>query len=361
MIDFWGKGFDLVKRMGLLPRVEERGYHIKEVRFVHGDGTHAGGFSTESFLRATESRFTSIPRSELAEVIWRALPSSIETRFGDEVKQLEPRGDAVRAHFANSSAETFDLVVGADALHSQIRQLLFGPEDRFETFLGYSFAAFTVAGYGSRTTDTYVGHGVPGRHVSRVSMRNDQTLVLLIWRDRSSSLPSNDEDRRALLRERFTGVGRETDRMLEALDSANDLYIDRMSQIHLPGWSEGSVDLVGDAASAPSFLAGEGCGLGIIGAYTLAGDLARLDGAPVALGRYEQRLRGFIEAKQKMATRFGGAFCPNTRLSLTFRNWVASLLNVPLIADLALSRELRDEIDLPDYRAGTETFLDTPI
>ncbi len=363
MIDFWGKGFDLIERMGLLPEVERSGYRIKEVRFVHSDGSRAGGFSTDGLRRATGGRFTSLPRSELADIVWRALPDSIETRFGDEVERLEQQGESVRVHFANSPAETFDLVVGADGLHSKVRELLFGPEKRFETFLGYAFAAFTVAGYGPRTTDTYMGYGVPGRHVSRVSMRDDRTLVLFIWSDETSTLPSTDDGRRALLRESFRGMDWETDRMLEALGGANDLYVDSISQIHLPRWSEGRIALVGDAAWAPSFLAGEGCGLGIIGAYVLAGELARSGGDPVAFGRYENRLRGFIESKQKMATRFGGAFCPRTRSGLIFRNWLASLLNVRPIASLVLSRELKDEIELADYQvkpAAIATFEHEP-
>lgn len=359
MVDFWGKGFDLIERMGLLPEVERSGYRIREVRFVHADGSRAGGFSTESFQRATNGRFTSLPRSDLAGIIWRALPSSMQVRFGDEVARLEPEGDSVRVHFARSEADTFDLVIGADGLHSKMRELVFGPEDEFETFLGYAFAAFTVAGYGPRTTDTYMGYGVPGRHASRVSMRHDRTLVLLIWRDDSSSLPSTDASRRALLKDRFAGMGWETDRMLEALDGATDLYVDSISQIHLPRWSDGRVALVGDAAWAPSFLAGEGCGLGIMGAYVLAGELARSRGDPVAFARYESRLRGFIESKQRMATRFGGAFCPSTRFGVAFRNWVASLLNVQPIANLALSSELKDEIDLPDYKATPAAIVET--
>jgi 2-polyprenyl-6-methoxyphenol hydroxylase-like FAD-dependent oxidoreductase len=349
MVDFWGKGFDLIERMGLLPEIERRGYRIKEVRFVHADGTRAGGFSTDALRRATGDRFTSLPRSDLAAVIWRALPSSIETRFADEIEQLEQQGDSVRVQFAHSAPETFDLVIGADGLHSNVRELLFGPGKGSETFLGYAFAAFTVSGYGPRTTDTYMGYGVPGRHASRVSMRDDRTLVLLIWREKTSALPSTGEGRRALLKDRFAGMGWESDRMLEALDSASDLYLDSVSQIHLPRWSDGPVALVGDAAWAPSFLAGEGCGLGIIGAYVLAGELARSGGDPIAFGRYENRLRKFIESKQKAATRFGGAFCPSTRFGVILRNWVASLLNVGPIADLVLSRELRDKIALPDY------------
>lgn len=353
MVDFWGKGFDLVDRMGLLPEVRSKGYNIREVRFVHAGGSRAGGFSTDGFSRATGGRFTSLPRSDLADIIWRAVPSSVETRFGDQVTQIEQLGDAVRVQFANSSAESFDFVIGADGLHSKVRELIFGPEKKFETFLGYAFAAFTVTGYEPRTPDTYVGHGVPGRHASRVSMRDDRTLVLFIWRDHTPALPLTDEERRALLKNRFSGMGWETDRMLDALDSANDLYMDSISQIHLPRWSDGRIALVGDAAWAPSFLAGEGCGLGIIGAYVLAGELARSGGEPVAFDRYESRLREFIEAKQKKAARFGGAFCPSTRFGLILRNWIANLLNIRPIANLALSSELRDDIRIPDYAAHT--------
>lgn len=359
MIDFWGKGFDLIDRMGLLPEVERSGYHIKEVRFVHADGSRAGGFSTDGFWRATRGRFTSLPRSDLARIIWRALPNSVKTRFGDAVARLEPEDDGVRVHFARTQSKKFDLVIGADGLHSNVRELVFGPKERFATFLGYAFAAFTVAGYAARTTDTYMAYGVPGRQASRVSMRDDRTLVLFIWRAESPRLPSTNEGRRALLNGRFAGMGWECSRMLEALDEATDLYVDSVSQIHLPRWSDGRIGLVGDAAWAPSFLAGEGCGLGIVGAYVLAGELAKSSGDPVAFAHYESRLRGFIETKQEMATRFASAFCPDTHFGVIFRNWVASLLNLRPIATLALSSTLKDEIELPDYEAAAETMRET--
>jgi 2-polyprenyl-6-methoxyphenol hydroxylase-like FAD-dependent oxidoreductase len=181
----------------------------------------------------------------------------------------------------------------------------------------------------------------------------------LIWDDESSNLLASEDARRALLRQRFAGTGWESDQILKALDRATDLYLDSVSQIHLPSWSQGRVALVGDAAWAPSFLAGEGCGLGIIGAYVLAGEIARSGGDPVAFERYEARLRAFIETKQKMAARFGGAFCPRTRLGVMFRNWMASLLDFGPIADLVLARELKDQIELPDYEAEAGRLPET--
>jgi 2-polyprenyl-6-methoxyphenol hydroxylase-like FAD-dependent oxidoreductase len=352
MIDFWGKGFELAGTMGLLPEVERGGYHVREVRFVNADGSRAGGFSTDPFWTATDGRFTSLPRGALAGIIWRALGDRARTRFGTSIAALHQEEDGVAVRFADGREERFDLVIGADGLHSKVRELLFGPERRFESFLGYDFAAFTIAGYEPRDPDVYMSYGLPGRQVYRFTMREGRTLVLLLWTaERSGGIPEGEAARRALLRERFRGVGWECPRMLDALDGAGDLYVDRMSQIHLPAWSGGRVALVGDAAWAPSLLAGEGTGLAIIGAYVLAGELARSGGHPAAFAAYEERLRAFIEGKQKMASRFGGAFVPKTRFGLKFRNWVAGLLNVPPIARLALSRGVKDHIELPDYAA----------
>jgi 2-polyprenyl-6-methoxyphenol hydroxylase-like FAD-dependent oxidoreductase len=350
MVDFWGKGLDIIDRMGLLPQVFERGYHVRNICFVHSDGSPAGGFSTAPFWNATDGRFTSIPRTDLARTMWDDLPGDMPKRLDDEIATIEQDSEGVNVTFASGAEERVDLVVGADGLHSRVREVLFGPEEKFETFLGYAFAACTITGYARRTPDAYVGYGVPGRMVSRVSMREDRTLVLFIWRDESFT-PPQGEARRALLRDRFDGIGWETDELLAALDGSDDLYLDRMSQIHLPTWSSGRVALVGDAAWAPSFLAGEGSGLGIIGAYVLAGELHRSGGDPSAFATYECRLRAMIESKQKMASKFGGAFAPKTRLGLLFRNWVASLLDVGPIGNLAIASTLKGNIDLPDYSA----------
>ena len=349
MIDFWGIGFDLIERMELLPELLRKGYHVQEVRLVHADGSRAGGFSTAAFERATDGRFISLPRSALAKMIWDALPPVVGTRFGDQVSRIETAGENVRVDFEHSPSATFDLVIGADGAHSRVRELLFGPEERFETFLGYAFAAFTVEGYEPRTPDIYMTYGVPGRQASRFTMRDNLTLMLFIWREESSQLPASDEGKRALLRDRFRAMGWECGAMLASLDQANDLYLDAVSQIHLPDWSAGRVALVGDAAWAPSFLAGEGTGLGILGAYVLAGELARSGGHPAAFGAYERRLRPLIEAKQKAAAKFGGAFAPETPFGVFLRNWISRLLNLRPIANLALGSFLKDDIDLPDY------------
>jgi 2-polyprenyl-6-methoxyphenol hydroxylase-like FAD-dependent oxidoreductase len=123
-----------------------------------------------------------------------------------------------------------------------------------------------------------------------------------------------------------------------------------MSQIEAPAWSAGRVALVGDAASCPSLLAGEGSGLAMVAAYVLAGELRAAGGDhATAYRRYEARLRPFIEGKQRSARRFAGYFAPRTRLGLWVRNQAMRVLNIPRVGPALVARDLRDDFDLPSY------------
>ena len=183
VIDFWGIGYDIAERMGLTRRIRSLGYQMREVRFVNRHGRRSGGFKVDVFARLTGDRFTSLPRSDVAATIYDALDAEVETLFGDSVASIEDVGDRVRVGFEHSATREFDLVIGADGLHSRVRELAFGPAERFEVSLGYHVAAFEVHGYPHRDELVYVSHGRPGRQVSRFSMREDKTLFLFVFRD----------------------------------------------------------------------------------------------------------------------------------------------------------------------------------
>ncbi len=354
VIDFWGAGFDVAERMGVLPAVRAKGYDVGEVRMVGPDGARVGGFSADVFGRMANGRYTSVARADLAAVLDRHLDgrANVERRFGVELEALEQHDDGVRATFVSEGkrqTETFDLVVGADGSHSQVRALVFGPETQFEKHLGYGVAAFRIAGYRPREERTYVMHTEVGRQMARFSMANDETMVLLVWTDDGSAWPTTDATARARVRERFAGMQWEAPHILAAMDDVNDLYVDRVSQIRMPEWHRGRVALIGDAAHAPSLLAGQGSALAMIGAYVLAVELGRAGAIDDALARYQAHLHAFVTAKQDAAEGFAGSFAPRSRWGLWLRNRMTSLLAVPWIADRAIGSSLRDTITLPDH------------
>ncbi len=353
VIDFWGIGYDIAERMGLLPRIRQLGYQVREVRFVDQTGRKPAGFSAEVVARAMRGRFTSLRRSDLAATIYSALNGRVETIFGDSIAGIEDRGRCMRVTFDRSPARAVDLVVGADGLHSRVRRLAFGAEADFEAPLGYAVAAFEAEGYQPRDELTFVTYGVPGRQISRFALRGNATLFLCVFREEylSANWPSNAEERRAALNEIFAGLGWECDRALAALEVADNLYFDRISQVLMDRWTSGRTALIGDAASAVSRLAGEGTGLAMAQAYVLAGELHRASqNAAAAFSSYERRLMPFLRRKQAAAARFASSFAPRTQGGIQLRNFVTGLLRIPLVAEIFLNRDLRDDITLPDYR-----------
>ncbi|HEY1377189.1 MAG TPA: FAD-binding domain [Gemmataceae bacterium] len=353
VIDFWGVGYDIAEKMGLIPRVRELGYQVREVRFVDRHGRKRGGFSTDVFRRMTHDRFTSLRRSDLAATIYGALDGKVETIFGDSVASIADEGHCVWVGFDHAAPREFDLVIGADGLHSRVRRLAFGAEAAFEVSLGYHVAAFEVGGYRPRDELVYVSHGVPGRQVSRFTLRDDRTLFLFVFRDEylTAGEPATEPERKAALAGVFADVGWECPRILAAMGDAGDVYFDRVSQIRMDCWASGHTALIGDAAACVSLMAGEGTGLAMAEAYVLAGELrdCGVDLGP-ALARYQERMMPFLKHKQGTAAKFAASFAPKSAFGISFRNWVTRLFRLPFLPELLLGRDLRDDIELPDYR-----------
>ena len=132
---------------------------------------------------------------------------SIETIFGDSIVDIEQNDHRVMVTFQSGVVRPFDLVVGADGLHSRVRELTLGAENQFERFLGLKVAAFEVSGYRPRDELVYVMYTEVGRQVARFAMRDDRTMFLLIFADTASAVPADLEEQKAVLRERFAASG----------------------------------------------------------------------------------------------------------------------------------------------------------
>lgn len=352
VIDFWGLGYDIAERMGLANDLRRVGYSMREMRIVDRRGERITGFGTRVFGELTGGRFVTLARADLARLLFDTVRGETEVLFGDEIVGLEERPDDMRVQFRHASARSFDLVVGADGLHSNVRRLAFGPQQQFEKDLGYVVAAFETQGYRPRDEDVYVIYGEPGQMAARVALHDDRTLILLVFTrdDESSPITLDLSEQKAMLRQRFGGHGWECEQILANLDRATDLYFDPVAQIKMSSWSRGRVALVGDAAFCVSLMAGQGSALAMTAAYVLAGELAKACGRhDQAFDRYEMLLRAFIESKQKGAERFSAAFAPRTGFGLFLRNQVIRACAIPGVARLVLSRDIADTLKLPDY------------
>ncbi len=347
IVDFWGAGFVVAERMGIAGELVARGYRAREGRQIRRDGTRMLSFNPELFV-GSDGRYVTLARSDLAAAIYGALEGRVETIFGDTIQTIDDDGERVRVTFEQSGAtRDFDLVVGADGLHSKVRRLVFGPEEQFEKYLGFKVAAFELKSYRPREDLVAKLYTEVGFQVTSLPIRDDGTMFAFTFVDDRRELPATREGQEALLRARFAGAGWETPAILEQMSSAESLYLDRVSQIRMPSWTRGRVALLGDAAACASLLAGQGSALAMVEAYVLAAELGRAPSHAEAFAGYERKLFSFLRSKQKAAERLALAFAPKNRRQLFVRNSVMKLMAVPLVAKLAVGKSFKDAIELP--------------
>ena len=351
VIDFWGLGYRIAQKMGIEKEVLAAGYQVEELRSVGADGRTSARVGVDPIRRATKGHYTSLPRGELAAAVYRTVEDDIETIYSDSITEIDDQPDRVTVSFEHASPRDFDMVIGADGLHSNVRELVFGPEAKYERYLGCQVAACVIDGYRPRDELVYVTHNLPGRQIGRFALDEDRTMVLFIFRESEPKIPADLDSCKELLRNQFNDGAWECPQILDALDGIDDVYFDVVSQIRMDRWSSGRVALIGDAAACVSLLAGEGTGLAMVEAYVLAGELARANGdISVAFTGYEKRLRRFIEQKQDGATRFISFFAARTDFRIWLRNQAMRAFNVWPIGDLVMTRTLRDDIELPEYQ-----------
>ncbi len=351
VIDFWGVGYDVAEKMKLVPEIRRRGHDFQELRLVDSRGKIAARTGMEAFRSVTNGRFLSIARSELSSVIWNA-GEGIETHFGATIDNIEQDSDCVRLNLKDGRQEKFDLLVGADGLHSRVREEVFGSAEQFEKPLGYYVAAFQSTGYEQRDELVYVAHSAPHCQVARIALPGDETLFFFIFASHLlDSEPTDETAQRRALESVFGDMKWEVRQILEQLQVADGFYFDRVSQIVMEHWTKNRVALVGDAAACVSLLAGEGTGLAMAEAYVLAGELQRAGGDfNRAMQQYEMKLRSFLRKKQKTARSMTAFFAPKSRFHMKLRDLAMNAMRIPFVAKLLLKRSFQDDLELPHYQ-----------
>lgn len=352
VLDFWGLGFDVAERMRLLDQLRRQDLQIHEFLVVDDKGRRITGIDQGALQSLTGGRLMSLQRSAVALALYDAVKDRISTRFDDSVDALRQDADGVEVRLRSGEVARYDLVFGADGLHSAVRRLIFGDQKRFERYLGYHVAAFSAPRYPHRSPHAYVTYARPGRQIWRVTLKEDVCMFLLLVAEPDPhAFPARDTAaQKEVLTRLFAGAGWEATEVLRALEGATDLYFDRVSQITVPHWTNGRVALLGDASACPSLLAGEGSSMAMAEAYTLAGELNAASGAHGdAFRAYEDRVRPYVERKQKAARRFASGFVPRTAFGLWLRNLSIEAAARLGLASLLFGAQLRDPLKLASY------------
>ncbi|MCA6105878.1 FAD-dependent monooxygenase [Bradyrhizobium cenepequi] len=353
-IDVRGPVVEVADRMGILPGLKDAHIHAKRITFLLPDGSVAGTIRPEEITGGVENRDIELPRGELTKLLYGLTrDGSVRYIFNESIASLDDDGAGVTVTFENGTTENYDVVIGADGLHSNTRRLIFGPEEPFIHYLGYCYNGFTTPNFLELSHESLT-YTVPGRYAVLSAVKDSPTLhAFLIFASEEPPFSRHQDpaSQRRLIAEKFDGVGWEVPKLVEAMQQADDLYYDVVSQIHLDRWSKGRVVLVGDAAFAPSFLSGQGSSLAMVGAYILAGELATHDDPTDAFAAYERLMRPFAVANQNLAGDGGAFLLPRTQVEIDARNRVLASLSSSDAEAMPgdTSREVHSSLHLPDY------------
>jgi 2-polyprenyl-6-methoxyphenol hydroxylase-like FAD-dependent oxidoreductase len=328
MIDFFGDGYNVAERMDLLGELEKIHYPISQLAFLDGSGRQRFTIPYPAFRAVFDNRHFNFMRGDLERVLYGRVADSVNIRFGTTVKWLNFEGEKVRAELTDGSDETFDLVIGADGVHSKVRELVFGEESNFARFLNYYTAAFIIesspASLGLENAWYIVTE--PARQAGAYPIRGNRLATFFVYEsDRRfedlSTVQGCEELHRVYI---------STDWLVpEMLTECHDnIYFDEVSQIEIDGWSKGRVVLLGDACQCVSLAAGQGASLAMTGAYILSQEIGARDLAS-ALVRYEQRIKPVIRQKQRAGRRIVKWVFPATPFRLKVRDSLARMVAWP--------------------------------
>jgi 2-polyprenyl-6-methoxyphenol hydroxylase-like FAD-dependent oxidoreductase len=292
-----------------------------------------------------------ILRGDLSRLLYEHSAISACYRFGEQITDISQSGTGVAVRFSHGAPEQYDLVVGADGLHSGVRALVFGAESRYLVHHGYRLATFSLPDVLDLRGRAYT-YTVPGRSVTVRSEGHGRARASFIF----AGAPLGEERGNAvrtgqLLREAYRDVQWEVPRLLAHVDAADDLYIDQIGSIVIERYGKGRVVLLGDAAYGGT-LGGQGTPLAIVGAYVLAEELVAAHGdVRAAVARYEALMRPYAIEGQKGAKNVGRFFAPKTALGLALRDlFYRAMTSRPLMRQFEkLVKASASKCELPRY------------
>ncbi|MEV5650991.1 FAD-dependent monooxygenase [Nocardia sp. NPDC052254] len=355
-VDARGVAKEVIRRMGLDAAVRAARTETAGADTVDVDGTVLQTFSAEDDGGDGYISEIEILRGDLSQVLYDDTRDGVAYRFGDRITELTQDPDGVDVTLASGDRRRFELVIGADGLHSALRAMVFGPREQFLRHLGLALAFYSVPnefGLGRRLID----YQESGRSAGLRPVP-DATRAMAMFSFPAGELDVDHRDvdaQKRLLRERMAGMGWWTPRILAHLDDTPDFYLDQVAQVVMDRWSSGRVGLLGDAAFSSSPMSGAGTGLALVGAYLLAGELAAAQWNPEAgFARYEERMRSFVEANQEMGRLHVHSLLPGPDAGPDID--VGSEWFTDLLARAINGVELPDYAEVPDHGAPSATL-----
>ncbi|MFE7800944.1 FAD-dependent monooxygenase [Nocardia sp. NPDC057440] len=355
-VDLRGPSREVAGRMGLMPGIRKYQLDERGMAYVDENGREFARMPAEMFDGKGPIAEIEITRGDLNQVLLTELATAgreLDYRYGDWIEGLEQDDAGVVVGFASGATERFDLLIGADGVHSATRRLAFGPEEQFATYLGGYTSFFTIPTPAGAEPGWFKMHSVPRAAVGIRPDAEPATSKAIITM-RTAADPALRRDVAAqheLIRTMLAEAGWETPAVLSAMATTPDFYFDELARIDMPSLTAGRVSLLGDAGFCGSPMTGMGTAMAIVGAYVLAGEIAATpDDLAGALARYETVVTPFLAKAKELPGGGIKMMLPNSRLGTKMAHASMKLMTSRLFKPLIMKMMTdTDDYTLPTY------------
>lgn len=299
-IDIRGSALEVVKRMGIHSAIAQAKTEILKASYVDREGRVLTEMAGDTYGLRTSGDLE-IMRGDLCQILFDQL-EGIECLFGNSITSLSETPQGIDVEFSQTPPQSFDLVIGADGLHSTVRKFAFGNEPQFLFPLGVCLSVFSIPNF-LHLDRAEIEYKEPAKFVNVYCIKgSSHAKACFAFLSANRDLPKDRSAQQEILEKEFSDLGWETSRLLQEMQHSPDFYFDEAALIKMPSWSRGRVALVGDAGYAPSPMSGQGTSVALIGAYLLAQELLNAKGAyQHAFSHYELRMREFVKKNQALA------------------------------------------------------------
>jgi 2-polyprenyl-6-methoxyphenol hydroxylase-like FAD-dependent oxidoreductase len=333
LVDLFGSGFEAARRMSLMPVLRRVSYEFEAVRWVNASGRTSARLPYKVIIGLLNGTLISLLRGDLQRAVLEQIPSTVEVRFNQWISQVRAPVGAVEVHLQGGDVERGDVLIGADGIHSRVRDLVFGDGASWSRFLGFHTAAFILD---SPELDDELKNqlhivSVPGRQVMLYPLRDGQVAVTFVRRAAQGAHPRSPHE---ALVEAFGDLDWRVPFVLEQAGSLPSVAYEQVGQVVIAHWTRGRIALLGDACQAVTLLPGQGASLSLAAAFVLGEELMRNDDVKAALVRYEHRVRPPLIHMRRAGRRTADWLVPSTPTRLMARNAMLRLASRPGLARL---------------------------
>jgi 2-polyprenyl-6-methoxyphenol hydroxylase-like FAD-dependent oxidoreductase len=361
-VDLFKPAMDIAEKMGVLDDVEAKATGTDVIEAYREGRDRRFVIDIGRLMSAVSDRHVEIMRDDLSQILYDACRDQVDFRFGESITQIAQDTAGVDVTFESGLSERFDLVIGADGLHSNVRRLVFGPESDFATWIGAYLAVASVPDYLELRDRMVVTCGVDRMAGLYSAAQMDDARAVFIFRPRHE-LDYDHRDvavQKLLLRKAFDGLGPRVTRLLDEADRAEAFYLDSITQLRMDSWSRGRVSLVGDAGYCPGPAVGGSTSLAMVGAYVLAGELAVADGDHMrAFAAYESAMDDYVIRSRQFAIGAAKRLLPSSRWGVwAFIGTGLLVGHLPVAVTRALTKvtprtvRLHDAVTVKAYQSG---------